>query len=92
MRGWQYLTIDLADVAVGNHEVDKLNAAGTQGWELMRIASNNMAYMKRPLEEPEQATDTSHFARVTRRRAPKTDAGGTDVLTARRKRPTHLVE
>jgi hypothetical protein len=30
MKGWQYLTIDVAEVAVGNHEVAKLNAAGTQ--------------------------------------------------------------
>jgi hypothetical protein len=50
MKRWQSLTIDLADVAVGYCEVAKLNAAGAQGWELMRIASNNVAYLMRPLD------------------------------------------
>jgi hypothetical protein len=71
MTGWQYLTINLVDLPPTTDEVAVLNAAGAQGWELVRITSDNMAYLKRPLEEREQTTDAPRFERVSRRRTTK---------------------
>jgi hypothetical protein len=75
MTCWQYLKINLADLSLGTDEVTVLNAAGAQRWELMSIASNNVAYLRRPLDEPGQATEAPQVARVSRRRAAQPDPG-----------------
>jgi hypothetical protein len=50
MVQWEYLTIDLSHVPLRTGEIAILNEAGADGWELVWINANNMAYLKRPLE------------------------------------------
>jgi hypothetical protein len=52
MTEWEYITINLADLPFKTRPVDLLDNAGKSGWELIAITSNNVAYMKRPVEQP----------------------------------------
>jgi hypothetical protein len=47
MPEWEYVTVSLSDLPVKTRPVDVLNDAGEQGWELVTITSNNIAYLKR---------------------------------------------
>jgi hypothetical protein len=47
MSIWQYLQLDLNELAAGDSEVDALNAVGKNGWELVTITSHKIAYLKR---------------------------------------------
>src|SRR5262245_942766 len=52
MRGhamieWEYRKIDLNQVGPRRDELDLLNAAGREGWELVGISVTNVAYLKR---------------------------------------------
>lgn len=50
---WEYRKVDLSQHRPRGDEVDILNAAGADGWELVGISTNNIAYLKRaPDEEP----------------------------------------
>jgi hypothetical protein len=49
MPEWEYRTLDLSDVPRGASEITLLNEAGEQGWDLVTIARNNIAFMKRPV-------------------------------------------
>jgi len=51
MPEWKYRKIDLNLYRPQGDELDLLNAAGAEGWELAGITSNNMAYLKREFEE-----------------------------------------
>jgi hypothetical protein len=44
-------TINLFDLPRGTDEIDLLNDAG-EGWELVAIAANNVAYLKRQIARP----------------------------------------
>ena len=52
---WEYRKIDLNQHRPQVDELDMLNAAGADGWELVGITSNNIAYLKRELEKPAPA-------------------------------------
>jgi hypothetical protein len=52
MARWEYLTIDLANLPVRTDEIDLLDEAGEQGWELIAIMSNEIAYLRRPIYDP----------------------------------------
>jgi hypothetical protein len=47
---WEYLKIDLGGTNPKSNEVELLNAAGYDGWELVALTSNNNAYLKRPVQ------------------------------------------
>ena len=51
MTDWEYRKINLNLHGPKGDELDLLNAAGAEGWELVGITSNNIAYLKRELEE-----------------------------------------
>jgi H-NS histone C-terminal domain len=46
---WEYRKIDLNQHRPQKDEIDMLNAAGGDGWELLGITSNKIAYLKRAL-------------------------------------------
>ena len=47
MAEWEYRKIDLNQVPRKTDEVDVLCDAGEEGWELVTILQNNVAYLKR---------------------------------------------
>ena len=51
MPEWEYRKIDLNVHRPQGDELELLNTAGAGGWELVGIASNNIAYLKREVEE-----------------------------------------
>jgi hypothetical protein len=63
MRTWEYMTINLCELPIAAQASDALNDAGKEGWELVAITSNGMAYLKRPI-----GTDAAASARVPARR------------------------
>ena len=52
MPQWEYSKIDLNNVPTKSSDLDSLDDAGKDGWELVGITANNFAYLKRPLEDP----------------------------------------
>jgi hypothetical protein len=52
MPHWQYCAIYLNDAPRGSDAIDVLNDAGGEGWELIGITANNIAYMKRQIAAP----------------------------------------
>ena len=52
MATWEYRTIDLNDVPARRGEIDVLNGAGRDGWMLVLITANRIAYLKREGREP----------------------------------------
>jgi len=49
---WEYRKIALNDHSSRSDDIDLLSALGEEGWELLTITANNIAYLKRPLHEP----------------------------------------
>ena len=64
MPRWEYSKINLNEVPRKTEDIDLLNEAGEAGWELIGITSNNVAFLKRLIEEP---------AKPARRRANEPD-------------------
>jgi hypothetical protein len=58
MLQWEYRKIDLNNVPRKLDDIDLLNDGGKDGWELVGIASNSVAYLKRELEGPAPAAAT----------------------------------
>jgi hypothetical protein len=52
MHGWEYCTIDLNDLPRKTVVVDLLNGAGAEGWEMVAVTANQIAYMKREIARP----------------------------------------
>ena len=52
MPQWEYSKIDLNNVPAKSSDLDTLDDAGKDGWELVSITANNFAYLKRPVEDP----------------------------------------
>ena len=62
MQQWEYEKINLSGLPPKVSDLDVLNDAGRDGWELVAITANNIAYLKRN-QTPEPAA-----AKATRRR------------------------
>ena len=58
MTEWEYFTINLSDLPFKTRAVDILDDAGKYGWELITITSNNVAYLKRPVDQSMRSTPT----------------------------------
>jgi hypothetical protein len=50
-RRWEYRTLDLNDLPRKVGELDVLNDAGDDGWELVAITVNRIAFLKRQIED-----------------------------------------
>ena len=47
MAQWEYCKVDLGTTAPGSTDVALLNDLGQEGWELVYITPNSIAYLKR---------------------------------------------
>ena len=74
MTQWEYRKLDLNNVSARSSEIDLLDEAGKDGWELVRITANNFAYFKRALEDVAPAPQPR--ARQTRRKTAAAPASG----------------
>ena len=78
MPQWEHRKIDLNNVPRKTDDIDLLNDVGDQGWELVTITTNSMAYFKRQLEDPARTSSTSQScdpARVGHMSAPSSVGG-----------------
>ena len=57
MPSWRYRLIDLANLPRWTRELDLLNEAGKDGWELVIINPNNVAYLRRAVDTQTNAPD-----------------------------------
>jgi H-NS histone family len=76
MTEWEYKKIDLNQLARQTDEIDVLCKAGEDGWELVVILANNVAYLKRELDEVVSET-TAASTGAPLRDAPTNGAAGT---------------
>lgn len=70
MQQWEYQTIDLIDLPKRTSLLDALNAAGGQGWELVAIALNNVAILKRPCSAKDSRDHAANHRLSQNARAP----------------------
>ena len=56
MREWEYRKLNLNDVPRKGSDIDVLCDAGKDGWELVGINVNNIAYLKREIEREQPPT------------------------------------
>ena len=70
MPQWEYRKIDLNNVPAKASDLDALDDAGKDGWELVGITANNVAYLKRMLEDPETGSRSRAKAPARRKAAP----------------------
>lgn len=49
MDRWEYTKLNLADAPRRHTDLDALNSAGEDGWELVHVTDNCIAYLKRPV-------------------------------------------
>lgn len=49
MTEWEYMKLDFNQISPKQDETDVLNRAGGEGWELVALTPNNLAYLKRPI-------------------------------------------
>lgn len=52
MPQWEYRRLDLNDAPRRSDDIDVLNRAGSEGWELVSVTSTGVAYVKRQIPEP----------------------------------------
>ena len=66
---FEYRKVDLSTAPNRSDDVALLAAAGTEGWELVCITNNGIAYLKRTVLEPSPLVPAPAPKRTTRARA-----------------------
>lgn len=74
MPQWEYSKCNLGDARPRTDDIDLLNAAGKEGWELVVITINNLAYLRRPLGGSAPAAEPPPRPAARRRALPSRDA------------------
>jgi len=69
MRQWEYKKIDLNHASFKTDDIDLLDDAGGEGWELVGIAGNSVAYLKRPIDDTAGAAESAAPQQPRRRAA-----------------------
>jgi hypothetical protein len=67
---WEYRKFDLSGINPKLDDIELLNGAGQDGWELATITANNIAYLKRRVQV---AAAPKATASVSRRGAARAD-------------------
>jgi len=62
---WEYRRINLTASNHGTDEIQRLNAAGEEGWEIVHISADNVAYLKRPSKKRARQSAGRHFAHAS---------------------------
>lgn len=71
--GWEYREVDLSAHAPRGNEIDLLNRAGADGWELITIRPPARAVFKRPTgREPEREVEAAATGIAPKYRDPET--------------------
>jgi hypothetical protein len=65
MHGWEYSKVDLNDLPRKTEDLDLLNDAGAEGWEVITIAPNRIAYLKRQIERSAPKPQRASRAKVS---------------------------
>ena len=50
MSEWEYQKLDLNDARPRQDDMDMLNGAGREGWELVAVTLSGVAYLKREVQ------------------------------------------
>ena len=50
MGEWEYQKLDLNDARPRQDDVDMLNSAGREGWELVAVTPSGVAYLKHEVQ------------------------------------------
>jgi len=92
--GWEYHKINLNELPRKRNEIDALRDAGEDGWELITILPNNIAYFKREIVEagvPESsAVDRGELERAAEVKAKYRDPATGDTWSGRGRMATWL--
>ncbi|RTL71794.1 MAG: hypothetical protein EKK41_08060 [Hyphomicrobiales bacterium] len=80
MTKWEYERIDLNTLARNETDIDLLNEAGAQGWELIAINACNVAILKRAIP-----TTPTRAPRASSSGASNTGGGTSSSTTPRTK-------
>jgi H-NS histone C-terminal domain len=79
MPEWKYRKIALNVHGPRGDELDILNAVGSEGWELVGITSNNIAYLKREIVEIAATVRTDEPRSLMRANGYKPEDGRAEV-------------
>jgi hypothetical protein len=82
---WEYRKLFLNQHSPRGDELDLLNTAGAEGWELVGITNNNVAYLKREMEDP-AAARSAHGASAVPNGSHAT-GGGAQAATVKYRDP-----
>ena len=89
---WEYRKIALNQLSAKTADVDLLNDAGEEGWELVVILPNNIAYLKREIGEAISVTENLDAEQAAHREETKSNgaassAGPTSEVRAKYRDP-----
>ena len=79
---WEYRKIALNQLSPKTADVDVLNDAGDEGWELVAILPNNIAYLKREIEETISEIEERSAGQVAREEARRPNGNIPDAVRA----------
>ena len=75
MSQWEYRKLLLNETPRKTDDIDLLNDAGKDGWELIAITTNSVAYLRRSIDTAVRAAQQP-MTRTTRKAAPARMVGG----------------
>jgi len=62
---WEYSKINLNDLPRKTEDIDLLNDAGAEGWEVVAITSHGIAYLKRQVASAASTRSRSSRVKVS---------------------------